>query len=122
MDKQTLQVRTKRFHIDIINFCKDFPKTAVGYEIAKQILRSAGSVGANYSAYARAKSKADFINKIQIIIEEADESLYWLEVIKEAELKVGVEINRLIKEANELTAIFTATNKTAKLNTKNIAT
>lgn len=116
MDKKILQNRTKQFHIDIIKLCSDFPKNAAGCETAKQIIRSAGSVGANYRASARAKSKSDFINKIQIIIEEADESQYWLEVISESEIKKGDETNRLIKEANELTAIFTATNKTAKAN------
>lgn len=116
MDKKEWQKRTKQFHIDIIRLCSDFPKTAVGFEIAKQVLRSAGSVGANYRASARAKSKADFINKIQIVIEESDESLYWLEIIQEAPIKQGTETIRLIKEANELTAIFTATNKTAKAN------
>jgi four helix bundle protein len=116
MDKKVLQIRTRQFHIDVIMFCKDFPKTAAGFEIAKQLLRSAGSVAANYRASARAKSKADFINKIQIVIEESDESHYWLEVIEEAQIKSGIETERLIKEANELTAIFTATNKTAKAN------
>jgi four helix bundle protein len=118
MDKKMLQERTKKFHVDIIKFCNDFPRTATGFEIAKQVLRSAGSVAANYRATARAKSKADFINKIQIVLEEADESLYWLEIIEEAEIKPGNETKRLIKEANELTAIFTATNKTARLNPK----
>jgi four helix bundle protein len=118
MDKKILQIRTRKFHIDIIRFCNDFPKTAAGFEIAKQLLRSAGSVAANYRASSRAKSKSDFINKIQIVIEEADESHYWLEVIEEAQIKQGSETNRLIKEANELTAIFTSTNKTAKANQK----
>src|SRR6186713_784964 len=118
MDKKLLQDRTKKFHIDVINFCTDFPRTVAGFEIAKQILRSAGSVAANYRASARAKSTIDFINKIQIVIEEADESLYWLEVIDEAQIKTGTETLRLKKEANELTAIFTATNKTAKSNLK----
>jgi four helix bundle protein len=92
------------------------PKNAAGFEIAKQVIRSAGSVGANYRASARAKSKPDFINKIQIIIEEADETQYWLEVMRDADLLKGKELDRLIIEANELTAIFTATNKTAKSN------
>jgi four helix bundle protein len=118
MDRKILQTRVKKFHIDIIKLCTDFPKTAAGFEIAKQIIRSAGSVAANYRASSRAKSKADFINKIQIVIEEADESHYWLEVIEEALIKPGNETRRLIKEANELTAIFTATNKTAKANNK----
>ncbi|MFT3909405.1 MAG: four helix bundle protein [Ferruginibacter sp.] len=116
MTRKELQARTKKFHVDVIKFCADFPRNAAGFETAKQVIRSAGSVGANYRASARAKSKADFINKIQILIEEADESLYWLETIEEAGIKNGIEIKRLIKEANELTAIFTATNKTAKSN------
>ena len=90
------------------------PKNAAGFETAKQLIRSAGSVGANYRATVRAKSKADFIYKIEIVLEEADESMYWLEVIRDAELITGTEIDRLIKEANELTAIFAATDKTAK--------
>jgi four helix bundle protein len=116
MDRIELQKRTKRFHIDVINLCQHLPKNAAGFETAKQIIRSAGSVGANYRATVRAKSKADFIYKIQVVLEEADESLYWLEVIRDAGLIIGAEIERLIKEANELTAIFAATDKTAKSN------
>ena len=114
MDRKILQERTKRFHIDVIHLCETLPRNAAGYEIAKQVIRSAGSVGANYRASARAKSKADFIYKIEVVLEEADESMYWLEVIRDAGLKTGIDVNRLIKEANELTAIFAATDKTAK--------
>jgi len=114
MDRKILQQRTKQFHIDVIKLCEGLPKNAAGFEIAKQVIRSAGSVGANYRATVRAKSKADFIYKIEIVLEEADESMYWLEIIRDANLKTGVEIERLIKEANELTAIFAATDKTAK--------
>ena len=114
MDRKALQERTKQFHIDVIRLCEDLPRNAAGFEIAKQVIRSAGSVGANYRATVRAKSKADFIYKIEIVLEEADESLYWLEVIKDSKLKTGSEIERLIKEANELTAIFATTDKTAK--------
>jgi four helix bundle protein len=119
MDRKELQQRTKKFHIDVIRLCEDFPRNAAGFETAKQLIRSAGSVGANYRATVRAKSNADFIYKIQIVLEEADESHYWLEVIKEAEIKTGIEVERLIKEANELTAIFAATDKTAKQNKAN---
>ena len=73
-------------------------------------------MGANYRASARAKSKADFINKIQIIVEEADETLYWLEIIEATNLSTSTNLKSLITEANELTAIFAATNKTAKSN------
>lgn len=114
MNKKILQDRTKQFHIDIIRFCSDFPKTAAGFEIAKQILRSAGSIAANYRATNRAKSKADFIYKIQIVLEESDESLYWLEVIEQSGIKTGNETRKLLNEANELTAIFSAAVKTAR--------
>lgn len=116
MDRKELQQRTKKFHVDVIKLCSDFPRNAAGFETAKQLIRAAGSVGANYRATARAKSNADFIYKIEIVLEEADESHYWLEVIKEAEIKTGVEVDRLINEANQLTAIFAATDKTAKGN------
>jgi four helix bundle protein len=114
MDRKILQARTKQFHIDVIKLCEDLPRNAAGFETAKQVIRSAGSVGANYRATVRAKSKADFIYKIEIVLEEADESMYWLEVMRDSKLKMGDEIERLIKEANELTAIFAATDKTAK--------
>ena len=116
MNRQELQQRTKKFHVDVIKLCSDFPKNAAGFETAKQLIRSAGSVGANYRAFARAKSNADFIYKIEIVLEESDESHYWLEVVKDAEIKVGTEVDRLIDEANQLTAIFSATDKTAKTN------
>lgn len=118
MNRKILHQRTKEFHIDVIKACEGLPRNAAGFEIAKQLIRSAGSVGANYRATVRAKSKVDFIYKIEIVLEEADESLYWLEIIRDAELKKGKEIDRLIIEANELTAIFAATDKTAKLNKK----
>ena len=114
MDRKSLQERTKQFHIDVIHLCEDLPRNAAGFEIAKQVIRSAGSVGANYRATARAKSKADFIYKVEIVLEEADESMYLLEVIRDAKLRTGENVEKLIKEANELTAIFAATDKTAK--------
>jgi four helix bundle protein len=118
MDRFILQKRTKQFNIDIIKLCSDLPRNAAGYEVAKQLIRAAGSVGANYRATTRAKSKADFIYKIQIVLEEIDECHYWLELIRDADMKKGQEIDRLIAEANELTAIFAATDKTAKANQK----
>ncbi len=116
MTKIELQGRTKKFHINVIKLCEFFPKNAAGYEIAKQLIRSAGSVGANYRAACRGKSKADFIYKIEVVLEEADESLYWLEVSKEAELIKMPLIDELIKEANELVSIFNASDITAKRN------
>lgn len=115
MNRIELQFRTKKFNIDIIHFCNSLPKTAAGFEIAKQLIRSAGSVGANYRATNRSKSEADFAYKLKIVLEEIDESYYWLEIIKESLLSSDKGINRLIQEANELTAIFAAANKTFDL-------
>lgn len=121
MNREVLEKRTKKFHVDVIRFCEVLPRSAAGFEVAKQLIRSAGSVGANYRATLRAKSKADFIYKIEIILEEADESLYWLEIIKESKMHGTAMIDNavvdtLIKEANELTAIFVSSAKTAKMN------
>jgi four helix bundle protein len=116
MDRKILQKRTRQFHIDVIKLCEKLPRNAAGFEIAKQIIRSAGSVGANYRSTARAKSTKDFIYKIEIVLEEADESHYWLEIIRDADLIIGGNVDQLIKEADELTAIFAATDKTAKAN------
>ena len=118
MNRIELQRRTKQFNIDVIKLCEKFPRNAAGFEIAKQLIRSAGSVGANYRATKRAKSTADFIYKIEIVLEEADESHYWLELVRDSNLKNGEDVDKLIREASELTAIFAATDKTAKLNNK----
>ena len=113
MTRKELQER-KKFHVDVIKLCEKFPKNAAGFETAKQLIKAAGSVGANYRASVRAKSSNDFIYKIEVVLEEADESLYWLEVVKDAKLQEGKELDSLINEANELTAIFAATDKTNK--------
>ncbi|MES2649905.1 MAG: four helix bundle protein [Bacteroidota bacterium] len=83
MTRKDLQQRTKKFNIDVINVCDLLTKSVAGFELAKQLIRSAGSVGANYRATSRAKSEADFIYKLEIVIEEADECMYWLEVMQE---------------------------------------
>lgn len=114
MTAAELKERTKKFHIAVIKLCEGLPRNATGFELAKQLIRSAGSVGANYRAACRAKSNADFIYKIEVVIEEAGESLYWLEVITEAGLLENVKTDILMKEANELVSIFVATVKTVK--------
>ena len=113
--KFQLQKRTKKFAIDIINLSKLLPNKSIGWTLTNQIIRSATSVGANYRAVCRAKSDKDFISKMETVIEEADETLFWLEIIEE--LKVinnGIEITRLLKEADELVAIFVSSVKTVK--------
>ncbi|QJB33272.1 four helix bundle protein [Chitinophaga oryzae] len=116
MDKFTLQDRTKKFHIAVIQLCETLPKNAAAYEIAKQLIRSAGSVGANYRAACRAKSRTDFIYKIKVVLEEADESLYWLEILTATRIVTSTMASTLINEAKELVLIFNATDKTAKDN------
>jgi four helix bundle protein len=122
MNRKILEDRTKRFHVAVIRLCELLPRNASGFELSKQVIRSAGSIGANYRASMRSKSKADFIYKIQVVLEEADESHYWLEIIQLSGLITGDAINELIQEAYELTAIFSATDRTAKANLKKNST
>lgn len=113
-NKIALQSRTKLFNIAVIRACDGLPKTAAGFELARQLIRAAGSVGANYRASSRAKSTADFIYKLEIVIDEADESMYWLEILEELKLLDKAITQPLIKEANELVSIFVASVKTVK--------
>src|SRR5262250_3143177 len=99
MNRKDLENRTNQFHINVIKFCLQLPKNVACYEIVRQLIRSAGSVAANYRASRRAKSTADFIYKTQVVLEEADESHYWLVVIKEAELSNIPLLEQLIREA-----------------------
>ncbi|WP_160713930.1 four helix bundle protein [Chitinophaga solisilvae] len=116
MNKQQLKDRTKRFHISIIKLCEMLPRNMAAFQIAKQLIRSAGSVGANYRAACHAKSPADFVYKIKVILEEADESMYWLEILKDANLVPGNTIEDILKESKELVLIFSSTCKTARDN------
>lgn len=102
-----LKERAKRFSISIVRLYVSLPVTAESQVIGKQLLRSATSVGANTRAAFRGRSNKEFIAKLGIVIEEADESQFWLELIDELELsKDKDKVESLIKEANELTAIF----------------
>jgi four helix bundle protein len=111
MRTEELKLRTKQFALRVIKLVEALPKNKIGDVLGKQILRSATSVAANYRAACRARSKADFISKIAIVEEEADESLFWLELIAESGLMNTERLKDLTKEADELTAIFTATAK-----------
>jgi four helix bundle protein len=115
MDKIELKARTKKFAIDVIKFVEKLPSNRSLNVLINQLLRSSSSVGSNYRSACKGKSTADFINKIIIVEEEADESLFWLELIEESGLS-SESLLALKKEADELTAIFTAIGKTAKEN------
>ena len=115
MNKEELKRRTKAAAIRVIKLAEKLPRNAAGFEIAKQIIRASISVASNYRAACRAKSTADFIYKLSIIIEEADETIFWLEMIEGASLlNEPIEINELKKEYDEFVAIFTASQKTVK--------
>ena len=115
MDGRELEERTKIFSTDVIQLITTLPKSKAADVISYQILKSATSIGANYREAARAESKADFIHKIGIVEKEANETLYWLELIKES-LVQNDSVDNLLKECDELLAIFIASGKTAKRN------
>jgi four helix bundle protein len=113
MDRETLKKRTKQFGLCAFSACGALPGTIPGKTIAAQLARSASSVGANYRAACRARSKAESCAKLAIVIEEADESVFWLEMAMEGKLPAESKLAPLLNEANELTAIFVTTRKSA---------
>ena len=109
-----LKNRTKQFAISIIKLSKTFPKTEESFIIKKQLLRSSFSVASNYRAVCRGRSNAEFFSKLSIVVEEADEVVFWLELLIESDVLTGEEINNNIKEANEILAIVATSRKTMK--------
>ena len=116
MTPDDLKKRTKQFGLRVIRLVEALPKTQTASVIGKQLLRCATSVGANYRAACKGRSKTDFIAKLGLVEEEADESIYWLEMLIEAEVTKPNLVTELLAEANELTAIITASRNTAKKN------
>ncbi len=114
--KEIIKERTKRLGIAIIHLIDDFPNKPAARTIAKQITKSATSIGANYRAACRAKSDADFIHKLKIVGEEADETAYWLEIIEETKLVENTNLEELKNETNEILKIVVSTIKTKKSN------
>jgi four helix bundle protein len=114
MDEATFKQRTKKFALDMIALVESLPKTKTADVIGKQVLRSATSIGANYRAACRAKSTSDMINKLKIVEEETDESLYWLELLGESGLAQSQNLVPLSKEAGELLAMTVASLKTLR--------
>ena len=118
MNEDDLKRRTKQFSLRVIKLVEVLPNTTTARTIGYQLLRSGMSVGANYRAACRGKSKADFIAKAGISLEEADECLYWIELLQEAGIFPEERLKDLMKEADELVAIFTASIKTARTNAR----
>jgi four helix bundle protein len=115
LDQEEMKGRTKAFARGVIDLCRQLPETREGRLIGNQIFRSGTSVGANYRAACRGRSKADFTSKLGIVLEEADESLYWLEILAETKIVKVDLLKSLMNEANELVAILVASlNKVKK--------
>ena len=114
MSPEELKARTKSFALRVIRLVDATPRSLAGQVAARQLLRSATSVGANYRAACRAQSRAEFAAKLSIVVEEADETLYWLELLGESGLIKQERLAELLQEANELLAIVVASRKTAK--------
>jgi len=111
---EALKDRTKRFALLVIRLSQTLPRSQAGTVITRQLLRSSTSVGANYRAVCRARSNADFVSKLGIVLEEADETLFWLELLVDSGVAQAYKTAPLLKEANELVAIFVASLRTAK--------
>ena len=104
---EKMKLRTKKFAVDIIKFCDSLITCKASAVITYQLVKSATSTGANYRAVCKARSKKEFFSKLSIVVEEVDESEYWLEVIQDAELSKEMDsLNILLKEANELNKIL----------------
>ena len=117
MNPEMLKARTRRFALDVVRLYDTFPAHGAARIIGVQLLRAATSVAANYRAACRSKSHADFISKIGTVEEEADETLFWLEMLRVSGLIPERDLTALLREADELTAIMTASGRSAKRRT-----
>ncbi len=114
MDKAELKLRTKTFGLRVQTLVRHLPRDVPGKVVAQQLTRSALSVGANYRSACRGRSRAEFLSKLGVVLEEADESAHWLEIIIEDAMLPEAKVTALLHEANELTAIFFAATATTR--------
>ena len=112
---EELRKRTKQFALRVIRMFRALPKAEEARVLGKQVLRSATSVAANYRSACRARSRAEFVAKIGVVVEEIDETTFWLEMLVEAEIVPAKRMNALTLEAKELLAIFAASQRTVKV-------
>ena len=113
MNQELLKARCKGMALRAMNVVGHLPRTIAGRVIADQLMRSATSVAANYRAACRARSKAEFVAKLSIVVEEADDTMLWLELVGDGGLLPADRIKDLLTEADEITAIMVASRKTA---------
>lgn len=114
MDKEQLKLRTKQFALRVLKLIRALPKDTAGRAVANQLVRAGTSVGANYRAACRGRSKAEFLAKLGIVLEEADECAYWLELIAEDGMLPKERVQPLHTEADELCAILYAAIRTTR--------
>jgi four helix bundle protein len=105
MTREQMKARTKSYANRVVHVCRALPNNWLAQTLGRQLLRSGTSVGANYRAVCRAKSKADFINKLRVVEEECDESLFWMELLTENNMVSASRLNGLMKEGDEILAI-----------------
>jgi len=114
MDPEMMKTRTRAFSLRVVKLTESLPSTRTADVIGRQLLRSGTSVGANYRAARRAKSKRDFVHKLGTVEEEADESAFWMEMLIDAGIMKASRLAGLLKECNEILAIVVATIQPAK--------
>jgi four helix bundle protein len=114
MNKQELLKRTKTYALRVIKTVQALPRDDISAVLGRQLLRAGTSVGANYRAACRAKSTADFVNKLKIVEEECDESLYWMELLIESGLIQLRRLELLMQESDELLSIFVSAIRTTR--------
>jgi four helix bundle protein len=113
-----LRDRTKRFAVKVFDLIDEIPQSPKGRVVQTQLAKAASSAAANYRAAQRSRSRADFISKLSIALEEIDETAFWLEFLPDTRLSSGESVTPLLREADELSAIFMASRKTARANAK----
>ena len=111
---EELRQRTKAFAVRIVKLYRSLPYRVDAQVLGRQLLRCGTSVAANYRAACRARSRAEWISKIGIVVEEADETVFWLEMLIDCEIFTEVKVSELLREAHELSALFTASQRTAR--------
>jgi four helix bundle protein len=118
MTREEMKLRTKVYASRVVKLCSALPGNWVAQTLGKQLLRCGTSVGANYRAVCRAKSSSDFINKLRIVEEECDESLFWMELLVDNNLVKASRLGDLMNEANEILSIVVASAKTARVSVR----
>jgi four helix bundle protein len=114
VNEEIFKDRTKKLALQVIELVNELPQGQTVHVISSQLLRSATSIGANYRAACRGKSTADVLARLAIVEEEADESIYWLELLKDSKLVPEARLNQIMQEANEITAMIVASIKTLR--------